>query len=156
MATVSNNYDRAALTSTKGGSAGAIQKGWENGTIKAQFELIEFDGSEASAFAGPPLPDGATVLGTIVTSDTCNTTLAIGDANDADMYHTAIDCNGVAVFYAANVSTYTQGTSGDDYVPLITAGIGYRIGTNDDDSQILVEQAAATSGTVNLGIVYAV
>lgn len=156
MATVSNNYDRAALTSTKGGSAGAIQKGWENGTIKAQFELIEFDGSEASAFAGPPLPDGACVVAIGVTSDSCATTLDIGDANDADMYCSAVSCNAATTIYMANVSTYTQGTSGDDYVPLITKGIGYRVGTNDDDSQILVEQAAATTGTVNLVIFYTV
>lgn len=106
------------------------------------------DTYEASALAsgstitmGPTLPAGAKIVNVIVSSDNLgnNTTLAVGDSDDTDRYITATD-HGAAVATTALKAV---------------DGLGYEIGTNDGDDQILITTAAgAGTGTITLVVFY--
>lgn len=161
MAINSVQYNRAALTTTKGASAGAIPKALQNGTVMCAFETIILDGAvHTTVPIGPALPDGAVVIGFVIAAGDLTGTLtaSIGDVNTAALYASAVSVDNTVAFVAAASTTYTGGTSSEDYLLTITAGLGYRIGTTANDEQLYFDVSATgtAADTVNIVIIYSV
>ena len=151
-------YNRAALTASAGMAAGSIARAYKDGQVRCSLEVIEGETTAAGSTVnlGTPLPDGAVVLGFIISADTTSSlTIDIGDANDADLYVDGYGATNVTAFVAARQPTYVEDTSTFKYEP--TVGLGYVVGTNDNDNQLIVTTAGATlNATIVIGVIYAV
>jgi hypothetical protein len=125
----------------------------DTGMVRA-VEYVMYDEYEASSLASgstitlfDKIPNGAVVTEIIVIADdlgTSSSTFAVGDSNDDNRYLAAY-ATGSATFKALS-------TSG-----VIDTGIGYRIGTNAGDNQILITTAGGvvTTGTIKAYLKYA-
>ncbi len=141
MADNSVNYNRAALTASKGMAAGSIPKAMMNGQLRCSVEEFIADGTAGVVNLGPALPKDAIVLGFIINAadNTGTVTVSIGDANTADLYLPAgTSVDNTSSFVPAKVSTFSGGATADDYLATYTAGLGYRIGSEDNDEQLQV------------------
>lgn len=105
------------------------------------------DEYEAAALAsgstitvGPELPVGARIVEVIVSSDNLgnNTTLAVGDADDADRYITATNHGGAAATTRLNA----------------VDGLNYEIDGDDDQQVIITTGTGAGTGTIQIVVMY--
>ena len=120
-----------------------VEPGQDGSNIKVQYDIYEAAAVDIDDVikVGNALPKGARVLQIIVYHDALGSgvTLDVGDGNDDDLYDTAIACTSAGQVICDNI-----------------AGIGYEIGTSDDDEQIqLTVEGAAATGTIVVMILYA-
>ena len=121
------------------------------GTIKFMYDEYVASSLAASDIitVGAPLPNGAMVLDIIVNFGDLGTgtTLDVGDSNDVDRYLDGVDTATAAGKSKMSGSTATIGPIG---------GIGYVIGTNSGDNQIIATNlGASATGTIKFQIIYA-
>lgn len=126
--------------------AGSGGSNWVSpGFIKTDLKVWHDKYEASSVVAGKTievarLPKGAKIVGVKMCWDDLNSsvTLALGDSSDADRYISA-----------------TSASSEGNTDALRIDGMGYVIGTADDDEQILITTAGATaSGTIGVTILY--
>lgn len=131
--------------------ANIVSSGLLGGRVRCMIDTYEAAavGAGSTIQMGQALPVGATVISVMLAFDALGSaTIAVGDADDADRYLTAISV----------ASAGCVGTVEDDNVD----GIGYTIlGTGEvaggDDTIILLTTAsAAITGTVKLIVFYVV
>jgi hypothetical protein len=137
-----------------GGPTSMIPRAMQNGSVHCIFDSYEASGTSATdvVHMGAVLPDGAVVIGFILSTDDLGTgnTIDIGDTADDDRYASAINTASAAVSGSGAIivanSTTTQ-----------TTGMGYVVGTASGDNQIMITlNSAACTGTICLTILYAV
>jgi len=119
-----------------------LDGGQLGGNVKVMYDSYEADSlaSGSTIEVGKELPAGARVLGINLYNDALGTgvTLAVGDSDDADRY--------LAAASAASAGKLEAN---------LADGIGYAIGTNDGDNQVLITTGgAAATGTIKAVILY--
>ena len=147
-------YNRAALTATKGMSAGSVPRAMQGGIVRTQIEHLILDGTGTTANLGPTLPKDAVVVGIGISAAalTGTLTMSVGDTNTAALYITTEVADANNLYYPVQAPTYTQGLSADDYSPIVTKGLGYVIGSNDDDDQLIATMSAAGGAGEKLSV----
>ena len=152
MATV---YGVNSTKVTAGGIENRLEKGCQDGRIKVMFDTYE-----ASALAdgsliemGGKLPVGAVILEVILHTDNLqnNTTIAVGDYEDADRYIDAVDCGAAEV--TKKIGTTTGNIDGRLY-RIDETYTGTTVGSGTDRQIVLTTGAGAATGTIKLAVIY--
>ena len=121
-----------------------IERAEQNGEVRMAYDSYTSGGTAGTIiYMFDKLPKGAVVMGIYLYCDwaDASSTLDIGDGDDDNRYMDAIDTSSAV----------------NGWQSLLTGGLGYTIGTNDDDDQIQLTTGGATvSGTVKMIIMYSV
>lgn len=128
--------------------AGALGSNWIDSTDVKTGTSIFFDTYEASSLASgstitmATLPSGAKVLDIKVWFDALggSSTLKVGDSTDDDRYYAAAASSSAGVF-----------------TDILIDGVGYVIGTNSGDDDIIITTGGASiTGTIKMLVTYSV
>jgi len=119
-----------------------IGKGKINTSLKVFSDTYELNSTvSTTTLHMATLPDGAVVHEVFLAFDDLGTgTVHVGDSHDPDRYKASVDVGAAA---GSNAGVRVD-------------GLGYVIGTNDGDNEILVTCATGTlTGTIKLAVFYA-
>ena len=143
MATV-KGVNRTKLDTPNSGNI--IPEGQNHGNIKVIYDKYELAAVQIGDIIelGDVIPEGAAIIDVVIATDAlgASTTIKVGDGNSDDRYLAAYSTSS-----AARKSLQADG---------VIDSLGYRVGTNSGDNQILATHAGgAGTGTLYAIVVYA-
>ena len=142
MATV-KGVNRTKLDTPNSGNI--IPEGQNHGNLKVIFDSYELSSTASGDIIqlGDLIPEGAAIMDVVIANDAlgASTTIKVGDSNDDDRYLAAYSTSS-----AARKSLQADG---------VIDSIGYRIGTNSGDNQLIATLGGGTgTGTLYAIVVY--
>ena len=152
MATV---YGINSTKVTAGGISNRLAKGTQDGRVKVMTDTYEALALASGSLIemGAKLPVGAIILEVILHTDNLqnNTTIAVGDYEDADRYIDAVDCGAAEV--TKKIGTTTGNIDGRLYT-IDETYTGTTVGTGSDRQIVLTTGAGEATGTIKLAVIY--
>ena len=127
------------------------------GKLRVMTDTYEASGLAAASVIemGDELPIGAVIVEVILNTDNLqnNTTLAVGDYEDADRYIDAVDCGAAEV--TKKMGTTTGNIDGRLY-QVDETYTGKTVGSGTDRQITITTAVGEATGTIKLAVIYAV
>jgi len=135
--------------------ANIVNPGISGGNVKVMTDTYECAATAAGTIIEmcKELPKGAIILEIILNTDNLgnNTTIAVGDYEDADRYIDAVDCGAAEV--TKKIGTTTGNIDGRLY-EVDETYTGKTVGSGTDRQITLTTAVGEATGTINLIIFY--